>query len=162
MDHLQKVLILLLVAGIPAAAPQFTASAPRLCFTSGAITYQLVSPSSAADLRVKIVVPAANPDLRIQLVRDVQSADFALVDDFGAGDGNACTSAGAIKRVGVVADNQPSDITVALSNEPSTGDLKLYVHSARFGHRDAAALFAAVNHDEDRALLNVGEAADSW
>jgi len=162
MDHLQKVLILLLVSGIPAAAPPFTASAPRLCFTSGATTYQLVPPSSAADLRVKIVVPAANPDLRIQLVRDVQSADFAVVDDFGAGDGNACTSAGAIKRVGVVADNQPSDITIALSKEPSAGDLKLYVHSARFRHRDAAALFAAVKHDEDKAPVNFGETADSW
>ena len=162
MDHLQKVLILLLVAGIPAAAPPLIGSPPGLCFTVGQITYQVASGLSRADLRVKIVAPRTHPDLRIQLVRDVQSADFAVVDDFGAGDGNACTSAGVIKRVGVVADTQPSDITIALSNEPSTGDLKLYVHSARFGHRDAAALFAAVNHDEDKAPVNFGETADSW
>ncbi len=162
MDHLQKVLILLLVAGIPAAAPPFTASAPPLCFTAGAITYQVAPGLVAADLRVKIVAPLANPDLRIQVIPDVQNADFAVVDDFGAGDGNACASAGAIKRVRVVADTQPSDITIALSNEPSAGDLKLYVHSARFGHRDAAALFAAVKHDEGKALLRGGEVADSW
>jgi hypothetical protein len=40
--------------------------------------------------------------------------------------------------------------------------LKLYVHSARFGHRDAAALFAAVKHDQDKAIPDVGETADSW
>ncbi|HEY4856472.1 MAG TPA: hypothetical protein VIH98_07315 [Xanthobacteraceae bacterium] len=162
MDHLQKFLILLLVAGIPAAAPPFTASAPRLCFTAGAMTYQVAPGLSAADLRVKIVAPLANPDLRIQLITDVQSADFAVVDDFGTGDENACASAGAIKRVRVVADAQPSDITIAISSEPSAGDLKLYVHSARFGHRDAAALFAAVKHDEDKALLNAGEITESW
>jgi hypothetical protein len=162
MDHLQKFLILLLVAGIPAAAPPFTGSAPRLCFTAGATTYQVVAGLAAADLRVKIVAPIAHPDLRMQLTSDVQSADFAVVDDLGAADGNACASAGAIKRVRVVADAQPSDITIALSREPGAGDLKLYVHSARFGHRDAAALFAAVKHDQDKGLLSTGEAADSW
>jgi hypothetical protein len=162
MDHLQKFLILLLVAGIPAAAP-FTASSPRLCFTAGPITYQVAAGLSAADVRVKIVAPLANPDLRIQLVNDVQSADFALVDDFGAGDGNACASGGPVKRVRVVPDAQAADVTIALSDEPSAGDLKLFVHSARFGHRDAAALLAAMKHDEDKApAINVGGTADSW
>jgi hypothetical protein len=40
--------------------------------------------------------------------------------------------------------------------------LKLYVHSARFGHRDAAALFAAVKRDQDKAPVNFIETADSW
>ena len=100
MDHLQKVLILLLVAGIPAAAPPLIGSPPGLCFTVGQITYQVASGLSRADLRVKIVAPRTHPDLRIQLVDDVQSADFALVDDFEAGDGDACPAGGAIiKRV---------------------------------------------------------------
>jgi hypothetical protein len=162
MDHLQKVLILLLVAGIPAAAPRLTTPAPRLCFTVGAITYQVAPGPSATDLRVKIVAPLANPDLRIQLVNDVESADFAVVDDFSPGDENACASAGPLKRVRVVADAEPTDITIAVSDEPSGGDLKLFVHSARFGHRDAAALFAAVKRDQDKALPDAGETADSW
>ena len=167
MDHLQKVLILLLVAGIPAAAPPFTASAPRLCFTAGSITYQVAPGTSAADLRVKIVAPPANPDLRIQLVNDVQSADFAVVDDYGARDGGACASAGLLKRVRVVADTQPADISIALSDEPGAGDLRLFVHSVRFGHRDAAALFAAMRRDQDKTdqdktMPRVGGTADSW
>lgn len=161
MDHLQRFLILLLVAGIPAAAPPLNVSAPALCFTAGAITYQ-VALSSAAELQVKIVAPSANPDLRIQVVNDVESADFAVVDDFGPRDGNTCTSAGTLKRVRVVADPQPADINIAVSDEPTVGSLKLFVHSTRFGHRDAAALFAAAKHDQDKAVLTGAEAGDSW
>jgi hypothetical protein len=38
----------------------------------------------------------------------------------------------------------PADIILDLTHEEA--DQKLFVHSARFGHRDAAALFAAVLH----------------
>ena len=115
-----------------------------------------------ADVRVKIVAPNANPDLRIALIRNVESADFALVDDSGVGDENACLSAGAVKRVRLVADTEPSDITIALSDEPAVGNLKLYVHSSRFGRRDAAALFAAFKYDQDSAAFNALESVDSW
>jgi magnesium chelatase family protein len=122
--------LLLLVAGIPAAAPPSTTSAPDLCLTAGAITYQVASGFSAADLRVNIVAPAANAALRIALITDVQSADFAVVDDPGVDDENACTTAG------------------------TTFDA--------IWPRDAAALFTAVKQDQDEALFNTGEAADSW
>ena len=145
MERLRNTLILLLVAGIPAAAPPFFASAPKLCFTAGSVTYQMAS--ARPDIRVRI--DAAHPDLRIQLVDDVTSADFALVDDVAAT--GACDSAGLLKTVQLVGDSDPADVVMSLS--PSDGDLKLYVHSARFGHREAAALFGAMRHQQDRATL---------
>jgi hypothetical protein len=147
MERLRNTLILLLVAGIPAAAPPFFATAPKLCFTAGSITYELAN--RAPDIRVRI--DAAHPDLRIQLVDDVESADFALVDDVGAGD--ACGAAGTVRRVGIVDDDSAAEVSISVSREGSDSDLKLYVHSARFGHREAAALFAAMRHHQDRTAL---------
>ena len=37
-------------------------------------------------------------------------------------------------------------MTISLSRDAAEADLKLFVHSARVGHRDAAALLAAMRH----------------
>ena len=165
-ERLNKTLILLLVVGIPAAAapPLFlTFSAqqqPQLCFTAGSITYQVGG--GAPDYRVKI---AAAGDLRIQLVNDVDLADFALVDDVADAD-SACDAGGTVRTIKVVDDASPADIAVSLTQavaqadtkeaeettaeatvaEPADTDLKLFVNSTRFDHRDAAALLAAMRH----------------
>jgi hypothetical protein len=47
--------------------------------------------------------------------------------------------------VRVITDASPADITIALSSEADAA-LKLYVHSARFRHEDAAVLFSATHH----------------
>jgi hypothetical protein len=153
MKRLHITLILLMVIGLPAAAlPFFFTDAPvtvapvpfvsNLCFTAGAVTYRVSMGTPSPDYRVKI--GASDPDLRIQLVDNVESADFALVDDLGGADGTTCASRGLIKTVQVVGDTSPADVTLSLSGEGTDADLKLFVHSARFGERDAAALFAAM------------------
>ena len=165
-ERLNKTLILLLVVGIPAAAAPpllLTFSAqqqPQLCFTAGSITYQVGG--GAPDYRVKI---AAAGDLRIQLVNDVDLADFALVDDVADAD-SACDAGGTVRTIKVVDDASPADIAVSLTQavaqadtkeaeettaeatvaEPAGTDLKLFVNSTRFDHRDAAALLAAMRH----------------
>jgi hypothetical protein len=158
MTRLQKALILLLVAGIPAAAaPPFFAKAPDLCFTAGSTTYQVTPGAPEADFRVRIAASAADlssQDLRIQLVDDVDAADFALVDDVTASP-SACGSAGNVKTVEVVGKDSPADVAVGLSREGAAGDLKLFVHSARFGHQDAAALLAAMRHYQGTRLALV-------
>ena len=68
MEKLRKSLILLLVAGIPAAAPPFLAASPDLCFTDGTMTYRLSANGSATDYTVAIDQNAEHPDLRIGLV----------------------------------------------------------------------------------------------
>ncbi len=102
---------------------------------------------------MRIADRSAEPDLRIALVDDVETADFALVDDFGSVDGSACTSVGLVKTVQVVGEGSTADVTMSLSHEAADADLKLFVHSARFGHRDAAALFAAMRHYQHRDQL---------
>jgi hypothetical protein len=147
MERVRKSLILVLIAGIPAASPAvFSAApaAPELCFTAGSVTYQVAS--MAPDVRVRI--DPVHPDLRIHLVDSVEAADFALVDDVGATTGSTCKAAGLLKTVRLVDDGSPADLTIGLSREGTDGDLKLYVHSGRFGHRDAAALFAAMRRDQ--------------
>jgi hypothetical protein len=159
MTRLHKALILLvvIVIALPAAAlPFFLPAAPvtvapaavasNLCFTTGAVTYRVSMGTPSPDYRVKIgdSNPDSGPHLRIQLVDNVESADFALVDDFSGTDANTCASAGTIKTVQVVGETGTADVTLSLSGEPADADLKLFVHSDRFGHRDAAALFAAM------------------
>jgi hypothetical protein len=162
MEHLKKALILLLVAWIPAAAPPFSATTPapvasHLCFTAGSLTYEVAPETSAPDFRVRFA--ATTSDLRIQLVDSVDLADFALVDDI-ASDAGACRSAGDVKTVQIVGEQGPADVTVSFSRggtpnanpDENDADLKLFVHSARFGHRDAAALFAALRHFQTAKL----------
>jgi hypothetical protein len=149
MDRLQRILILLMVAGIPAAAPPFSASSPDLCFAAGSLTYRVSPGAAAADVRVRIEPRAAHPDLRIQLVDGIESADFAVVDDVGTAGESACASAGPVKTVRIVSDAGPADITLSVSRDDDDADLRLFVRSVRFGHRQAAALFAAMRRDED-------------
>jgi hypothetical protein len=144
MDRFHKILILLFVAGIPAAAtaPFFPAAVP-LCFTAGSTTYQLSQTAASPDFRVKF--DGAPADWRVALVDGVANADFTLVDDVVGMNGNACKASGLIKTVKVVGEG-PSDIVIALTRDPANADFKLFVHSARFNHRDAAALFAVMRH----------------
>jgi hypothetical protein len=111
------------------------------------VTYELASRSP--DIRVRI--DTEHPDLRIQLVDDVESADFALVDDVGVD--NACGAAGAVRTVALVDRDSIAEIRISLSRQGGDSDLRLYVHSARFGHREAGALLAAMRREQDRIAL---------
>jgi len=163
MVRVAGALIVLLVAGFPAAVPTpapIVAVTPPVCFTTGAITYQLAPTTVSADYRVKIAPSAAG--LRIELVDEVDTADFALVDD-GAAEttptDDACDGGGAVKTVQAVDESAPADVTVSFANAGTDADttdgrarpLKLFVHSTRLRPRDAAALVAAMRHDQTAA-----------
>jgi hypothetical protein len=147
MERFIKVIILLMIATVPAAAPRDFAASPTLCFNAGATTFALSPTASTPDYRVKFIPVEAKPDLRIQLIDDVAGADFALVDDFAPMPGNPCRSAGPHTTIRIVGEAAPADVSISLSRREA--DYKIFVHSARFGHRDAAALFAAVLHYQD-------------
>ena len=160
-----QTLMILLAAGIAAAVPAcflvarlaappadtittatVPAAAPDLCLTADAVTYRVAA--AAADYRVRI--EASHPDLRIQLVDGVENADFALVDD---GAGGSCASAGVVRTVQIVDAPTPADVTMSVSREDTPAALKLFVRSARFGEREAAALFVAMRHYQGNTLL---------
>lgn len=154
MDKLNKSLILLLIAGIPAAAPPFFAGAPDLCFTAGSVTYRLAANASAADYSVAVDVDALHPDLRVGLVDQATTADFALTDDTGAPAGSACRTAGTLKTVRIVAADQPANIRIGIARNAADADFTLYVYSARVNHFDAAALFALMRHEVAAARVS--------
>jgi hypothetical protein len=161
MSRILSALIVLVCVGVPvglylATAPASpsgasVAATSNLCFTAGAVTYQ-VSPDAAADFRVKI--DDARPDLRIALIDGVETADFALVD--GVGGFDACESTHRLKTVGIVGEASAADVTMSLSHEPAGADLRLYVHSAHLRPSDVAALVAVIRlQQRSRQLAEV-------
>jgi hypothetical protein len=158
MDHLHRIVILLMVAAMPAAAPPVSPHTSELCLAAGSFTYRIASTASVADLRVKIDAQASNPDLRMALVDDVATADFALVDDPSAAPAAACARSGPDKILRITTDSGPADLTVALSSDPADAPLRLYVHSAWFGPEHAAALYAAMRHFEQAGLPSATDA----
>ena len=143
MDRLRKSLILLAVIAVPAAAHSMFVPPQTLCFASGSVTYRIDPAASAPDYRIKIASDAPRPDLRMTLVDRIETADFVLVDDFNSPDSTACRSSAPIRTVKPDAGASNPDVTVVLTND-ATADYKLYVHSVRFSHQDAAALLAAM------------------
>jgi hypothetical protein len=145
MDRLPKTLMMLAVLAIPAAGHStFIAPIEGLCFTSGAATFRLAPTAAAPDYRIKIDNSAPRPDLRMQLVDQPELADFVIVDDFGASGSTACRSSVPVKTVKVDAEATTPDVTVNLSADNTAPDYRVYVHSVRFSHQDAAALLAGV------------------
>ncbi len=142
MKRLQNSLLLALVIAVPAAAQAFL-SPKQACFTSGSAAYQ-ISASASPDYRVRIDRAAAQPDLRLQLVDQPEIADFVLVDDFDAAQGNACRASVPLKTIRIDEAEKFPDLTISLSTDAPAPDYKLYVHSARFSHQDAAALFGVM------------------
>jgi hypothetical protein len=149
MNRVRKTLILLVLVGVPASAqtfwpgPQGSASLQGPCFTAGTSTFQVSPTAAAPDFRIKIG-QTARPDLRMQLVDSPETADFVLVDDFSGIEGNACNGSSAVKTIKVDSQENAPDLTISLSSQGSDADYKIYVHSARFSHQDAAALFAVL------------------
>ena len=73
----------------------------------------------------------------------------------------ACPAGGLVKSVRVIADAGPADITVSISRNEADADFKLFVHSVRFSHHDAAALFDAMRHYENANRPSAGADDDS-
>ena len=145
MDRLRKTLILFAVLAIPAAAHSTFAPQDELCFASGSATYRLTTKASSPDFRIKIDNAAQRPDLRMQLVDRPEIADFVLTDGYyDTAPSNACNSPAPVKTVNLDDEARKADVTVSLASGDTFPDFKIYVHSARFSHRDAAAMLAAL------------------
>jgi hypothetical protein len=146
LDRSHKLLVVLslplfLVAAT--AAPSFFPSRGGLCFSNGSATYRVSPGAAVADYRIKIDNAAERPDLRMQLVDRPETADFVFADEIGAPEGGACRSAVGIKTVKLDSGGAP-DVTVAITTAHAAPDYRIFVHSARHSHQDAAALLAAM------------------
>ena len=145
MDRLRKTLILFAVIAVPAAAHSTFAPQDEFCFASGSSTYRLMQQASSPDFRIKIDNAARRPDLRMQLVDRPEIADFVLTDGYyDTAPGNACKSPAPVKTIKLDNETLKADVTVSLAKGDTFPDYKIYVHSTRFSHRDAAAMLAAL------------------
>ena len=147
MDRSHKILLALALLAVPAvgtAAHSFLAIPESLCFASGAATYRISPAATSPDYRVRIDNAAPRPDLRMQLVDRPEIADFVLADDFGASERGACRSSVPVRTVKVDTETDAPDVTVVLSTDATGSDYRIYVHSVRFSHQDAAGLLAAM------------------
>jgi len=147
MTRSRLALLLAVVVAVPAAAAggSFFSAAPQPCFVSGDAAYRLSS-GAKANYTIRIDNNAANPDLRLQLVDEPDAADFVLMDDGERAED--CRDVAAAKTIRIetaaVAAGTKADMTVALSEQATLADHKIYVRSASFSEQDAAALFAVI------------------
>jgi hypothetical protein len=156
MNRLQKSIVLIAAIAVPAAAHStFAPTRERLCFASGATTYQIAHDAVAPDFRIRIADAASRPDLRMQLVDRAEIADFVLVDDFSGKEQAPCRSSTPIRTVTLDAGAATPDVTVSLSADAAAPDYRIYVHSVRYSQQDAAALLAAMwKTSQRREALN--------
>jgi hypothetical protein len=142
MKRSQKSVLLGLVIAVPAAAQAFL-PVNHHCFTAGTASYQLSATAAAPDYKVRIDNRAAHVDLRLQLINDPTTADFVLVDDLDAPDGDAC-NASPLKTIRIDDGEKHPDLTISVAADVEAPDFKLYVRSLRFSPEDAAALFGVM------------------
>ena len=142
MKRSQKSVLLGLVLVVPAAAQAFLPP-KHPCFAAGAASYQVSATAPAPDYKVKIDNRAAHPDLRMKLVEEPTAADFVLVDDLDAADGDACNTS-PLKTIRIDDAEKRPDLTISVAANLEAPDFKLYVRSLRFSHEDAAALFGVM------------------
>jgi len=137
-------LVSLAVITAPIAAHSALSTPEPLCFADGAATYRLAPAIRLPDIRVRFDNDALRPDLRMQLVDRPEIADFVLVDDYGGRPSSTCRSSIPAKTIKIDAAAKLPDVTVALSTDVAAPHYRVYVHSARFSHQDAAAFLAAM------------------
>lgn len=150
MTSFRKLAVLAAMLAAPAAAYSYFPGAPDACFSSGSTTFRMSSASSNPDYRVRFAEPQTHADLRIQLMDSPDQADFVLVDDIGGT--TACSGPAPVKTIRIDAEAAAPDVTVSLGSDPAA-DYRIYVHSARFSHRDAAALLAVMTKVQARYHL---------
>jgi hypothetical protein len=145
MQRVHKSILFGLAIALPITAQgvQIFQTPTQPCFAAGSATYRVSETTRTPDYQVKIDNRAAHPDLHLQLVDDPAAADFVLVDDFDATASDACRTALPLKTIRVNDAAPRADLTISLAGG-AAADFKLYVHSARFSHEEAAALFGVM------------------
>jgi hypothetical protein len=149
MNRLHKAALLGLAVALPAAAHEFQAfraipPEPQPCFAAGPTTYQVSTTTLTPTYKVKIDNHATHPGLRMQLVDDPAAADFVLADDSDAAASAACHTSMPLKTIRIDDAAARPDLTISLAGGDAAPDFRLYVHSARFSHEEAAALFGVM------------------
>jgi len=140
MKSSHTVLTTLIIAVSAATGSSFfAAQKAEPCFLTGSTGYRIAD-RGPANYTVRIDNAAAHPGLRMQVVDNPAAADFLLIDDSKSA--GSCRDATEVTSIRIDSGVPHPDLTVSLSRAPA--DHKIYVRSANFSERDAAALLAVI------------------
>ena len=153
MTRFRKLVVLVAVLAAPAAAYSNFPGAADACFSSGSTTFRMSSAAPSPDYTVRFADVQTRADLRIHLMDSPDQADFVLVDDVGGYAPSACNGPAPVKTIRIDAEADSPDVTVSLTSDLAAADYRIYVHSARFSHQDAAALLAVMTKVQARYHL---------
>jgi hypothetical protein len=141
MKGTHSVTLITLIVAVSAAAGSsfFAGQTIEHCFITGGAGYRIAD-HGPASYSVRIDNAAPQPGLRLQVVDDPATADFMLIDDSASA--SDCRDVVTVNSIRINAGGTDPDLTVSLSREPA--EHRIYVRSANFSERDAAALFAVM------------------
>ena len=133
----------LIFAAILARVEFFPGSRP--CIALGSGTVGIVSAPWHADLHAGFTDDPKVATVRVAISNNAEAADFAVVDDVNAADGNACEATPATQFIAISAPEAGGAPIIYLSHEEGPADYRIFVHSNRFTDRQAAALIVGAH-----------------
>jgi hypothetical protein len=144
----------ILVSVIPLAVAAIVARValipgPRPCIAIGDQTVQIASMPWHADLHVSFTDDPATATVRVGIADSAEAADYAVVDDAGNVEDNACAVNAATRFVAVSATPQATAPVIYLAREGPV-DYRIFVQSKTFTARDAAALIVGASAGHPR------------
>ena len=137
----------LLLAAIFARGDLATATHP--CISSGETSVQLAASPFQAQLHVAFTDDPTRATVRVQIVDSAESADFAVVDDVANAEPGACAVTAATRFVAIAAEPSSREPVIYLTKD-SDADYRVFVQSASFTARDAAALIVGAHAGRGR------------
>jgi hypothetical protein len=133
----------LIVAAIVARFEFFPSNPP--CIPLGSTTVEIASAPWHADLHVSFTDDPKLATVHVAISDNAEAADFAVVDDGNAADGNACEATPATQFIAISARDGAA--VIYLSHAEGPADYRIFVRSQRFTDRQAAALIVGA-HDQ--------------
>jgi hypothetical protein len=122
---------------------------PRPCIAIGEQTVQIASEPWTADLHVSFTDDPAAATVRVGIADSAEIADYAVVDDAGSAEDDACPVNEATRLVAISAARLATAPVIYLSHEGPV-DYRIFVQSKTFTTRDAAALIVGASGARSR------------
>lgn len=135
----------LLVAGLVAHQQLFSSASVHPCITTAEASVELAELPWQASRLVSFTADPNRATVRVQIVDDPTAADFAVVDDGLAREGDTCAAEPA-RRIGI-RDAATEAPTVIYLTRDDHADYRIYVRSRTFSLKEAAALIVGAHDD---------------
>jgi hypothetical protein len=138
----------LIVSAILARVEFFPGARP--CIAVGTGTVEIASAPWHADLHVSFTGDPRLATVQVAISDDAESADFAIVDDVGTIDDNACEATPATQFIAISRKGSAAAPIIFLSHGDGPADYRIFVRSRRISAREAAALIVGAHSQRPR------------